>query len=170
MLSKPIAGQYPEYYNTYVKLVPDEIIPFLKEQRNRFLDQLKAIPAEKHDYAYAEGKWTLKQSVIHVIETERIFAYRSLSFSRGEKNSLSSFDQDAYVENHDSSHLSWDYVCNDFQMTRDLTIHQFEGFSQQQWEMEGLVGLGTVINKSLAYIIGGHVEHHIGLINNRYLS
>jgi len=170
MLSKPVTGEYPEYYNTYIKLVPEDVLPFIKVQKNRFLDLLNQIPAEKYDFAYAPGKWTLKQSIIHVIETERVFAYRALALSRGDSASLSSFNQDEYVENHDSSHLSWDYVTQDFDMTRALTIHQFDGFNPQQWENNGMIGIGTVVNKALAYIIAGHTEHHIGLINNRYLS
>jgi len=170
MISKPKAGTFPDYFTGYISLAPDEVIPYLETQRDIFLELLSSIPADKINYQYAPGKWTLKQSIIHVIESERVFAYRSLAISRKESQNLPGFDQDEYVDNHDSSHLTWNYILEDFEKTRNLTIHQFNGYSDEQWNSLGQVSGKTTINSSLPYIIVGHVEHHISLIKSRYLS
>ena len=169
MLTKPESGQFPSYFSRYIDKCPDDILPFLTEQTKSFVTLLEQIPEEKWDYAYAEGKWTLKQSIIHLIETERIFAYRSLVLSRKETQNLPGFDQDEYVSNHDSTHLTSDYVIEDFKRTRALTLHQFDGYNQEQWDYIGSVSGHPLMNKALSYMIGGHVEHHIEIINERYL-
>ena len=114
-ISKPLVGEFPPYFGRYISLTPDVILPFISEQRSRFLALLDEIPREKRNYSYAPNKWTLKQSIIHVVETEKIFAYRSLALSRRENQALLGFDQDEYVANHNSDHLNWDYVRTDFE-------------------------------------------------------
>lgn len=170
MLKKPMTGDYPDYYKAYIDLVPDDILPFLKTQKTRFLDLLDRIPIEKREYAYAQGKWTLKQSIIHVIEVERIFAYRSLTFSRFDPTVLASFDQDDYVSKHDSKHLDWEFVRKDFELSRSVSIHQFDGYNDEQWDFKGALSMGVMINKALPYMIAGHTEHHMRLTNDLYLS
>ena len=169
MLVRPSVGEFPPYFSRYIDKCPDDILSFLEIQSEIFSKLLKDIPDNKWDYSYAPGKWTLKQSIIHVNETERIFSYRSLALSRKEKNDLPGFDQDQYVENHDSSHLNAQYVIEAFIKTRDLTLHQFKGYNSEQWQNVGHVSGQTIINAALPYMIGGHVAHHISIINERYL-
>jgi hypothetical protein len=166
---KPQVGEFSPYFSKYIDKCPDDILPFLASQLNDFSTLLRNIPANKWDYSYGPGKWTLKQSIIHIIETERIFCYRSLALSRKENTSLPGFDQDLYVENHDSSHLSSQYIIKDFIKTRKLTIHQFNGYSSEQWQYIGQVSGQPIINSALPYMIGGHLAHHISIINERYL-
>jgi len=169
MLSKPSSDRFPSYFARYIDKCPDDILPFLSSQESSFKTFLESIPEEKWDYAYAPGKWTLKQSIVHLIETEKIFAYRSLAISRKESGNLPGFDQDLYVSNFDSSHLDHHYVIKDFVLTRALTNHLFQGYSQDQWGHMGRVSGNPIINKALPYMIGGHTQHHIEIIKERYL-
>src|SRR5689334_13058327 len=99
MIDKPQPGEYATYYETYISLVnTDNIINLLAELKDSTFNFFNSLPAEKAGYAYAEGKWTIKQVVGHLIDAERVFAYRLLCFSRGDKNSLPGFDENAFVE------------------------------------------------------------------------
>ena len=169
MLVRPQHGEFPPYFSKYIDKCPDDILSYLTIQSETFSKLLKDIPDSKWEYAYAPEKWTLKQSIIHINETERIFSYRSLALSRKEKNDLPGFNQDQYVEDHDSSHLDAQYVIEDFIKTRDLTLHQFKGFNTKQWQYVGRVSGQPLINSALPYMIGGHVAHHVSIINERYL-
>jgi uncharacterized damage-inducible protein DinB len=143
---------------------------FLINQKDEFLALLASIPEGKLDYSYAEGKWTLKQSIVHVIETERIFAYRALAASRGDEAEIPGFDQDKYIELNDVSHISHQLLMDDFAITRNSTIVLFAGFSSKNWEKASMISAHMTMARSLPYMIAGHVQHHIEIIKERYLA
>jgi len=168
MLQRPRSTEYNSYYQNYVALTPDDIMSFLSQQKldyNKMLDRI-----EDPDYSYAPGKWSFKQLLIHINDTERIFAYRALRVSRKEKINLPGFDQDAYINDIDYSHLSLDQVATEFDSIRSSSINLFKGFSDAQWIEAGMMSDSAVTVRALPYIIGGHLAHHLNVINERYFN
>jgi len=171
MIPKPKQGDCNPYFWTYINKCPKgDIMQFLIDQKEEFLNLLKTIPADKLEYSYAEGKWTLKQSIVHVIETERIFAFRALAASRGDEENIPGFDQDIYIANNDVSHISHQLLLDDFAITRNSTIVLFAGFSEKNWEKAARISAHLTMARSLPYMMAGHVQHHIEIIKERYLA
>ena len=169
-MNRPDTNEFAPYYGKYIGLVPDgSIVPFLKNQMATTLDYLRSIPSEKWTYAYEPGKWTLAESWIHVIDTERIFAYRALRIGRGDKTALPGFDQDEYVPNSDANNRTAASIIAEFEAVRAATLSFFEHCTDQMWTEIGQASNNPVSTRALAFIIAGHVEHHIKITNERYL-
>lgn len=169
-LRQPQSGEYNPYYQTYINYIHEEVIEVLHQQQNDLSNLLESIEAEELDYAYEEGKWTLREVLVHIFDTERIFAYRSLSVSRGEERDHMGFDQNDFMDNSDFSHLSAMDLLIDFNAIRSATISLFENMTQVQVERIGRVSGGPFMANSGAYIIAGHFAHHMKIIQERYLD
>ena len=124
---------------------------------------------EKADYRYLEGKWSLKEMFLHIIDTERIFSYRALCFSRGEMQKLPSFDQDEYVKRSEASLRDLESLKREFLSVRESTFLMFSSFSEKQWQSKGRVGTLEFTVNILGYIIVGHLNHHVKIIQSRYI-
>ena len=142
----------------------------LHQQQNDLSNLLESIEAEELDYRYEENKWNLREVLVHILDTERIFAYRSLSVSRGEERDHMGFDQNDYMDNSNYSHLTAIDLLIDFNAIRSATISLFENMTQVQVQRIGLVSGGPFMANSGAYIIAGHFAHHMKIIKERYLN
>ncbi len=166
IIASPQLGDCAPYYFTYIDLVKEaDIMELLNSQ----IEELKTFSAkvEDWDYRYAPGKWTVKECLIHVIDTERVFCYRAMCIARGEKGSLPSFDQDEYMRN-DFSHVSSADVLKDFIAQRKSTIALFNNFSETMWNRKTIVSGSSTKAHAIPYIVAGHHNHHMTLYKERY--
>ena len=168
---QPNISEYPPYYAPYIQKVQDkkDVIAFLKKQQATMLDIINGVSSKDIHKTYAEGKWTIMQVLIHIIDTERVFAYRALSFVRGERQKLPGFDQDAYVLNADAALKSKLQIKEEYETNRRATIALFRGLDSKAFERTGTANNAQFSVRALLYIIAGHELHHMEVLKERYL-
>jgi hypothetical protein len=167
---KPGAGEYAPYYEKYVSLVPEgDIVETLSKQSGETLALLRSIPEERAGHAYEPGKWSIRQLVGHVIDTERIFAYRALAIARGERASLPGMEQDEYMEHASFDGRTLESLCEEFAHVRRANVLMMRGFDADAWARRGVASDNEVTVLALAHIIAGHELHHVNVLRARYL-
>ncbi len=167
----PESTEYAAYYGIYISLVEGtDIISALDVQINKTQDVIANIPEEKGTYRYAEGKWSIKELVGHLIDTERVMAYRALRFSRNDATPLEGFDQDPYIENADFDSCKLSDLSKEFRLVRESNILMFKNLPEDAWLRSGIASENPVSVRALAYIIAGHELHHINILKERYLA
>lgn len=170
MRSKPLSNEYPAYYESYVSLIPDgDIEAILSSQRTNTLALFKSVSEELAAKAYSQGKWTLKEVVGHMADTERVMAYRMLCIARGESSALPGFDQDSYVSVANFNQMTWEVIQSDFDHVRTATLHLIKTIDEVSWDRKGSVWNNSVSTRAIAYIIAGHELHHLTVIRDKYL-
>ena len=169
MINRPQPDEYSTFAARYIDLVGnDPILEILEHQQQSSYDLFVSLDADKANYAYADGKWTIKQVVGHMADTERVFAYRALAFSR-EAVELPSFDQDVYMEKATFNTRSLVDLANEFKTIRESTLYLFRSFTEEQSTQKGIASGNPVSVRALAYMIAGHEQHHINILKERYL-
>jgi len=169
MNNRPNPDEFAPYYNTYIKLVGDEnILDILENLKESTYSFFTGMDQEKADFAYAEGKWTIKEVLGHMIDAERTFAYRILAFSRGPAE-LPSFDENAYVENSTYNSRFFKDIVAEFRQVRESNMYLFRSLNSQQFVATGIASGFKVSVRALLYIIAGHEMHHLNIIKERYL-
>lgn len=167
---RPEPGEYKDYYETYVgKIHEIDIVSVLRAQRESTLALLEKVPAGKIEYAYAPGKWTLRQVFGHVLDMEWVFAARALHFARAVPGELPGVDQDDTMKVVDFTTTPWPALLDQWRHLRSADIALFESFDAAAWERRGIASGNPVTVRALAYIIAGHERHHMGVIRERYL-
>lgn len=170
-MTTPEPNEYAEYYGKYISLVPDgDINATLAAQFEDTLKLLRSIPESKALHAYAPGKWTIKQAIGHVTDTERIMSYRALRIGRGDTINLPGFEQDNFVANTDFNARTLADLIDEFAAVRQATRHLFKHFSDAEWQRIGTASDNPVSARALAYIIAGHELYHNALLRERYLA
>ena len=160
-----------EYYQNYIKLAPDDnVVKGLERNSRNFRKLLKKIPRKKVDKAYAEGKWTIKELLQHLIDAERVFAYRAVSFARKDSTPLPSFDENVWASASMAGQRNWKDMIDEFKSLRDANEKMFASFDDSQLRSIGNASGKDVNVLALGYILAGHVEHHINIIKERYLA
>ncbi|MEL1253684.1 DinB family protein [Flavobacterium sp. DGU38] len=163
-------NEYSVFNATYIKAANDKTLSDgLKEGLLQLVDFVKNIPAEKLEYRYAEGKWTIKDIILHMTDTERIFAYRALRISRGDKTPLPGFDENDYVPFAFANSRSIESLLTEYENTRKSTISFFESLNEQQFLFMGTASNTAISVRAIGFIITGHQNHHIRVISERYL-
>ncbi|MBO0340889.1 MAG: DinB family protein [Bacteroidota bacterium] len=171
VLSELPSSEYNPFYQTYVMALGNvELIEELVRGKDELLSLLKEIPEQKLDYAYAEGKWSLAEALIHVIDTERVFQYRALCFARNDKTPLPGFDVDAYVPYSNATNRSKASLAQEYKAVRDSTIALFNSFDKEAIKRIGLASDSKMSVRALGFIISGHQAHHVRIIKERYLA
>ena len=167
---RPGTQEYGEFYRNYVSLVPEEdLVTALQTSLGEIRDMLDAIPLELADHAYAPGKWTVRQLLQHVIDTERIFSYRALCLARGEQQHLPGFDEHAYAERADVSQRPLRDMKEELLALRSSVHLMFRGFNADMLARTGTASGSPVSVLALGYICIGHIRHHTGILRERYL-
>jgi uncharacterized damage-inducible protein DinB len=167
---RPQKKDYINYFDYYINLISeDTIISALKANHQSTLDFIESIPRQKVNYFYDEGKWTVKQVVNHIIDTERIFSYRALRFARGDAQLLPSFDEKVYAANANLTETNMQLLMDEFDSVRLSTILLFKQLSAKELLLKGQMTSGEVNVLSLGYMICGHTQHHLNIIKERYL-
>lgn len=168
MISKPNPDEYSPFAAGYVGLVPNENVIDLLEQLMVSSYQLfSSLTPEQANFAYAPGKWTAKQALGHMIDTERTFAYRAMVFSRNHIE-LPGFDQDVYVANTDVSGISVKDLADEFKATRLSNIYMIKGFSSDQLLRDGIASNSRFTVRAFVYMLAGHELHHLNIFRERY--
>lgn len=167
---RPQPGDYAPYYEHYINLVfGDNLLEAFEIADPPLFRYLESIPTEKGDYAYGDGKWTIKQLIQHMIDTERIFAYRALSFARGEKVSLPGFAENDYAQRGHAQHRELPEMVAEFKLLRQSTVNLFKGFTEDDLNATGTASNNKITVLALGYIIIGHASHHVNILKERYL-
>jgi len=163
-------SEYNVFYQPYIDAMTDiDLLEGLKLSGEAVNSFLLSIPAEKHGYAYAEGKWTVKDVLLHIIDTERIFAYRALRIARGDKAPLAGFEQDDYVLKAGANTRSFENLLKEYNAVRQTTMLLYESFDAETLLNIGKASGFPVSVRAIGYIICGHEKHHIKIIKERYL-
>jgi hypothetical protein len=169
-MSKPQPEEYVPFYATYINKIGDgDIIDILTKQHTEVDALLKAIPAGKALYAYAEGKWTIKQVIGHLIDTERIMAYRLLRFARNDSSALMGFEQDDYITHSHFNEMDMHDLIDELFYIRKANLYLFKSLNAEEKTRGGLANGNPVTVNALLYIIAGHIDHHIQILKERYL-
>jgi hypothetical protein len=170
MITRPQSKDYPIYYEPYIKLVRDEdALKALDTGILKMQALLSDIPEEKENYAYAPGKWTVKEVFGHIIDTERIMTYRALRFARGDGQELPGFDENTYVKNANFGKRTLIDMAHEFSVTRESNISLFKSFDEEALNRKGIANKNLVSVRALAYIIAGHQLHHVNVVKTKYL-
>ncbi|MDT4967498.1 MAG: hypothetical protein QOJ64_2235 [Acidobacteriota bacterium] len=168
---RPGPNEYAPYYDKYISLVVEgEILATLRGQLNETLGLLEGISETQANFRYAPDKWSIKQLVGHLIDTERIFAYRALRFARNDQLPLQGFDQDQYVSNASFDDCTLSGLASEFAHVRRSTISLLEHLDDAAWKRLGSANDSEVSVRALAHIIAGHELHHMEILRSRYLQ
>ena len=168
---RPNPGDYDPYFERYIKLVEgDDIIKILYGQNKITCELINSISDYKGNYRYADGKWTIKEVIGHILDSERILAYRALCLARGEKKSLPGYDHDDYVEEGNFNSRELLELSFEFKLLRESNLLLFKSFSEEMLCKKGLADKASVTVLALLYIIAGHEKHHINVLEEKYLK
>jgi len=163
-------NEYVPYQKLYLDLVPDTpLINALEDALQGFVVFFKGIDAEKLSYSYQEGKWTIKELMLHVIDTERIFQYRALRFARADKTDLAGFSENDFVSTSNANDRDLPSLLDEFVTLRKSTISLFETFSEDTLLKIGVSGGDAMSVRVAGYLIIGHQKHHVNIVKQRYL-
>jgi hypothetical protein len=167
---RPVKGDYNEYYQSYINLVTgDDIFKELYDTNLLVSNTLNMFPQSRGDYSYAEGKWTLKEVIGHMMDTDRIFAYRALSIARGEKQPLPGFDQNQYVITGKFNNRPLFDLAYEYRLVRETNLQMFRGFDSSVLQNRGTASGFEVTVLALMYMIAGHEKHHLKVLKEKYL-
>jgi uncharacterized damage-inducible protein DinB len=167
-MNRPQTQEYPEWGNTYIRLVEGDVIEILTKQATEFAEFINSL-VEKADYAYAPGKWTIKELIGHIVDTERILVFRLLSFARGEKAALPGFEEDDYVAAAHFKDRSLFSFGEEFTLLRKANLYLINSLNEDELNVIGNANGKQMSVRSLVYILAGHIIHHTNVIKERYL-
>ena len=169
-MSKPIESTFPAYFKKYIDQVDEDILKEAFKSQQETIDTFfDAIPEEKTNAGYGPGKWSLKELLQHVIDTERIFNYRSLAFARKETASLPGFEENDYAANSNANERSWKSLCEELKVIRKSTELLFNSFSDEALQSSGLANNKPTTVLAMGFITIGHLYHHKNIVEERYL-
>ena len=164
--------EYAPYFERYMHLTAlkdKTIIQNLESAQDEFERVLRNLPVSNHSYSYASGKWTLKELIQHVIDTERVFCDRALSFARNDQTSLPGFDQDVFVDNDTANERDYYDLLDEMKVLRKSSIQLFKSFSKEALLRIGVASDNKMSVRALGYLFSGHQIHHINIVKERYL-
>ena len=170
-MQRPLPGEYNPYFQGYIDLVPEgDFMEVLKVNTQAAVSYFEQIPAGKHNYKYGEDKWTIKQVLMHIIDVERVMAYRALVAARGDnKTLLYSMDDHLYMTNVNVDNRSMNDMLGEFKAVRYATEELFETITDEQSIFQANAINFPITARALGYIIAGHMLHHIKVIERHYL-
>ncbi len=167
---RPAADEYLAYYGRYIQRVPDgDVVATLSDQIGETLALLRGLPESVATYRYAPDKWSVNEMVGHMIDTEKIFAYRALRFARADKTPVPGYEQDDYVRNSSFNSYPLSELASELETVRRSTLYFFRHLEDDAWGRRGLANNAEVSVRALAYIIAGHELHHREMLHTRYL-
>ena len=167
-IERPSPGEYAPYYGKYVDLVSeDDALEALQSQFDAVLPFLRSIPEAQANIVHAPYAWTIKQVISHLIDGERIFAYRALRFARGDSTALPGFDENEYAKTAMVDRLKIGDLVKEFESVRRATLTMLANFPDEAWLRTGVANNNSISVRGLAWVIAGHVTHHINIIRKR---
>lgn len=170
-INRPDETEYLSYFGRYISLVPEEnILAILGRQSDETQALLRGIPESQAGFRYAPDKWSIKELVGHVIDTERVFGYRALCFARNDRTPLPGFEQDDYIRNSSFNEQPLAELAAELESVRRSTLFLFKHLDRESWKRKGIANEHEMSVRAAAYIIAGHELHHIGILRDRYLA
>lgn len=170
-MARPEKTEYAEFYDKYVALVTEsDIIASMQNQLAEFRELADSVPEDKGAFAYAPDKWTIKEVVGHLIDGERVFAYRALRFSRADKIPVEGFEQGDYVANADFNSIKLADLLEELSLLRRANILFFKNLTNEMLLQTGTASNAEVSVRALAFVMVGHIRHHLNILNERYLA
>jgi hypothetical protein len=170
IVERPPSSEYAPAFEGYVSLVPEaDIMASLARQKTEFAEALSPVRGAAESYRYADGKWTIREVVGHVIDCERVFGYRALCIARGETASLPGFDENTYAAHAPYGDYPLGDLLEEFALVREGHLFLFRHLSREAWLRVGSANSKPASVRAIAYIIVGHVRHHLGVLSRRYL-
>lgn len=169
-MPRPRTNDYPEVFQGYInQTTSEDPIETLQMSFSESKEFFKNIPAQKQEYSYAPGKWTLKEMLQHIIDCERIFNFRALAFARGETQSIPGFEEDEYAAKSFGNQRDWMELCEEFNVVRNSSVLLFKSFNAETLCRSGVSNNREMTVNALAYAVAGHLKHHVEVIKERYL-
>ena len=170
-MSLPQKHEYPPFYQPYIDILDSTlgVIDLLELSLEQFEELFYAIDESKQEYRYAAGKWTIKELVQHLIDTERVFIYRALRLSRNDQTALPGFDENMYVSNYQSNKRNYTSLLDEFCLLRRSNILMIKDFNEIEFSRKGIVSDLPITVNGIAHICSGHVFHHLKIVKERYL-
>ncbi|MFX3673560.1 MAG: DinB family protein [Paenisporosarcina sp.] len=170
MIKKPLNEEYPDYYHAYISMVSEgSLKEILINQLKELTVLLSDVQETQANYRYADGKWTLKEVVGHMMDTERIMSYRLLRIARGDKTPLAGFNEELFVEGASFHTRSLSDLIEEFIGVRHSTVALVRGLAEEDWSRSGFANDTEITVRAIAYIIAGHELHHAKIIKEKYL-
>lgn len=172
VIKKPEANEYDPYAIMYIKLLPDDgfILEHLRENGEAAREFFLSIPDDRLGYRFAPGKWTIKEILLHIIDDERIYAYRALRFARADETSLPGFDQEPYAVQSNANNRTMEDLVDEFLTVRKATISLFTYMPEEALMRGGTANNHYVTVRALLYHLAGHELHHRNIVKERYLN
>lgn len=170
-LPKPTHNDCSEYFFTYINKVPKgNVLKIFRCQVADLKNDLGKLTEEQSQFRYTEGKWSIREILGHIIDTERIFASRSLHFARNEKQPLLAFEQDKFMENVNFHERNLAELLVEFEANRNSIALLFESYTEEMWKNVGYTTEAKFTNFSIPYILVGHLNHHVSIIREKYFT
>ena len=170
-IGRPQSGEYSPYFNRYLTHVPDgDVLEMLASQIEETATLLGGLSPETGDHRYAPDKWTIKEVLTHMIDVERVFAYRALRFSRNDTTPLPGFDQDPYIEACNAAERTLADLVTEFRAVRAASLTLFHGMSDAMLGHRGIASGAELSVRAVPYILAGHERHHLNILRERYLT
>jgi uncharacterized damage-inducible protein DinB len=167
---RPDASEYAPFYHGYVSAVPDgDLVALLREGGREMRAALSAVPEERGGFRYAEGKWSIRDVIGHMIDAERIFTYRALRIARGDATPLPGFEQNDYVAAAGSNSRTIASLVEELAAVRESTVQLFQSLPDDAWVRRGVASGKEISVRAMAYIVAGHARHHFSVLRERYL-
>jgi uncharacterized damage-inducible protein DinB len=168
-MERPTQTEYATFYRGYVALVPEtDIVNVLEQQVEETRRLLASVSAEQESYRYAEGKWSIRQVLGHLVDAERVFGYRAFCFSRGEQASLPSFDENQYVDAARSDSVPLRELVEELAVVRQANLAFLRRLDAREWAEVGTASGKPVSVRALAWVMAGHPRHHLQILRERY--
>ena len=170
-IARPEPGEYAPYYERYISLISgSDILSTLDAQRRQMMLLLSGRDEEEGDFRYAPDKWTAKEVLGHVCDTERVFAYRALRISRADRTPIEGFEQDDYVRNGPFARAPLAEIIEDYIAVRRATLTLLRNLEEPAWTRRGVANKNEITVRALAYVIAGHELHHRRILEEKYFS
>jgi uncharacterized damage-inducible protein DinB len=172
IIQKPASGEFPPYASMYIDLIPSDgrLLTHLWNNLQTAKKMIQSLAPDKHVYRYAEGKWTVKEILVHIIDDERIYGYRALRFARNDKTELPGFDQDPFAFYSKANDRTIESILEEYEALRMSTITLFDSFPDDALLRRGIANNNEATVRALGYHLAGHELHHLNIIKNRYLK
>ncbi len=163
-------NEYAPYYADYIQVLENvELIEELEICLHEFIKFVQNIPMDKFDFRYAEGKWTIKEIIQHLIDTERVFSYRAMRISRNDMTPLPGFEENHYVDNTNANARNLQELLTEMAVVRQSSLSLFKSFSEEQLIRVGIASNCSVSVRAIGFILIGHQKHHQKIFQERYL-
>ena len=168
--ARPDSSEYASFYHRYVTGVPEgDVVDVLREGGRELVSAVAAVPEERGGFRYAEGKWSIREVVGHMIDAERIFSYRALRIARGDTTPLAGFEENDYVRHAGSDGRTIASLLEELRVVRESSVLLFQSLPDDAWVRRGTASGAEVSVRAIACIVAGHAAHHLRILRERYL-